>query len=202
MPVPASTIKVSPAYPDLASQAAINQEALRAIGINAEIINLEASRSRARHFAVIAWERTKWWILIALAGFFFGPMLWSLAMYYGLAPLLSHGRPIRLGPDPETLPQVEESRVSVETVLQPGDVLRIKEKFLQASDEGIGRRTRFVLDWRIPLTSLACGLVELVEMANSRAAGEKRRMPWLPTNRQASTSRRSNRFRAEYSPGL
>jgi hypothetical protein len=141
---------------------------------NAEITNLEASRSRARHFAVIAWEKTKWWILIALAGYFFGPTLWSLAMYYGLAPFMSRGRPIRLGPDPEALPNVEESRVSIETRLQPGDVLRIKEKFLQASDEGIGKRTRFVLDWRIPLTSLACGLVELVEMVNGQAAGEYR----------------------------
>jgi peptide/nickel transport system substrate-binding protein len=36
-----TTIKVSPAYPDLASQAAIDQEALRAVGINAQIVNLE-----------------------------------------------------------------------------------------------------------------------------------------------------------------
>src|SRR5687768_2660640 len=98
---------------------------------NAEITNLEASRSRARHFAVIAWEKTKWWILIALAGYFFGPTLWSLAMYFGLAPFMSRGRPIRLGPDPEALPNVEESRVSIETVLQPGDVLRIKERLRQ-----------------------------------------------------------------------
>jgi hypothetical protein len=38
----------------------------------------------------------------------------------------------------------------------------------------MGKRTRFVLDWRIPLTSLACGLVELVEMKNAREAGEYR----------------------------
>ncbi|MGH7946060.1 MAG: hypothetical protein ACREH8_04315 [Opitutaceae bacterium] len=141
---------------------------------NAEITNLEASRSRGRHFAVVAWEKTKWWILLALAGYFFGPTLWSLAMYYGLAPFMSRGRPIRLGPDPVALPEVGESRVSVETVLHPGEVLRIKEKFLQASDEGIGKQTRFVLDWRIPFTSLACGLVELVEMRNARPAGEYR----------------------------
>jgi peptide/nickel transport system substrate-binding protein len=36
-----TTIKVSPAYPDLAGEAAIDQESFKAIGINAEIINLE-----------------------------------------------------------------------------------------------------------------------------------------------------------------
>jgi len=36
-----TTIKVSPAYADLAGEAAIDQESLKAIGINAEIVNLE-----------------------------------------------------------------------------------------------------------------------------------------------------------------
>jgi peptide/nickel transport system substrate-binding protein len=36
-----TTIKVSPAYSDLAGEAAIDQESLRAVGINAQIVNLE-----------------------------------------------------------------------------------------------------------------------------------------------------------------
>src|SRR5690606_26286396 len=91
-----------------------------------------------------------------------------------VAPVMSLGRPIRLGREPAALPEVGESRVSIETVLQPGEVLRIKEKFLQASDEGLRRQTRFVLDWQIPFTSLACGLVELIEMRNDRPSGEYR----------------------------
>jgi hypothetical protein len=50
----------------------------------------------------------------------------------------------------------------------------VKEKFLQASDEGLGKQTRFVLDWSIPFTSAAAGLVELVEMRHAREAGEYR----------------------------
>ncbi|MCW5550423.1 MAG: hypothetical protein KIT44_15780, partial [Opitutaceae bacterium] len=44
---------------------------------------------------------------------------------------------------------------------------------LQASDEGLKRRTRFLLDWRIPFTCLASGLVELVELRN-RTSTEQR----------------------------
>jgi hypothetical protein len=50
----------------------------------------------------------------------------------------------------------------------------VREKFLQASDEGLAKKTRFVLDWRIPFTCLASGLIELVEMRNHRPAGELR----------------------------
>ncbi len=95
-------------------------------------------------------------------------------MFYGFGRLVGRGEPIRLGLDPAALPEVGESHVSIEAVLQPGDVLRVKEKFLQASDEGLGRSTRFVLDWQIPFTSVACGLVELVEMSHRQPAGEYR----------------------------
>ncbi|MBL9210558.1 MAG: hypothetical protein JNL92_08805 [Opitutaceae bacterium] len=141
---------------------------------NAEVAGLEASRSRVRHLVILAWEKTRWYVLGALAAYFFGPTLWALGMFYAVAPVLSRGRPIRLGPEPAALPEIGASRVSVEAALGPGETLRIKEKFLQASDEGIGRRTRFVLDWRIPFTSVACGLVELVELTNARSDGEFR----------------------------
>jgi hypothetical protein len=142
--------------------------------VEGEIGHLEASRSRVRHFVVLAWDKTKWLILLALAGYFFGPTVWAFAMYYGVAAVMSRGRPILLGPEPSALPQVSESHVSVEAVLRPGEILRIKEKFLQTSDEGVEKRTRFVLDWRVPLTSIACGLIELVELRNGRGAGEYR----------------------------
>jgi hypothetical protein len=144
------------------------------IRVNADIGHLEASRSRARHYALLAWDRTKWWVGIALASYFLGPTLWALVMYYGFGPFVNRGQPIKLGAEPAALPEVGQSRVSVEVVLRPGEILRIREKFLQASDEGLGRRTRFVLDWQIPFTSIACGLVELVEMHHTHAQGEYR----------------------------
>ncbi len=142
--------------------------------VNSEVAFLEQTRSGVRHYLAAAWDRLKWYLVAALAGYFFGPTIWSIAMYYGLAPVMVRGRSIRLGPDPAALPEVGESRVSIEATLRPGEILRIKEKYLQASDEGIGRHTRFVLDWRIPFTSLACGLVELIEMRNANADGDAR----------------------------
>jgi len=138
---------------------------------NLEVARLEESQSKPRQYVFAAWEKTKWWIALALGSYFAGPTLWLLTMYYAVGGLLVRGRAIQLGVEPSALPAVSESHVSLEATLQPGERLRVKEKFLQASDEGIKRQTRFVLDWRIPFTSLACGLVELVEMQNADTTG-------------------------------
>lgn len=62
----------------------------------------------------------------------------------------------------------------MDLAITPGDRLWIKERFLQASDEGLMRKTRFLLDWRIPFTCLATGLVELVELCNATTANTQR----------------------------
>ncbi len=155
----------------LAEQQGVAQALARA---GQEIGRLEESRSRAVHYLALAWDSVKWYLVAALAGFFFGPTLWALGLYFVVAPVMMRGDAIRLGPDPAVLPEMGASRVSVEAVLRPGDVLRLKERFLQASDEGVARHTRFVLDWRIPVTSLACGLVELVELRAPGTEGEWR----------------------------
>lgn len=134
---------------------------------NAEVARLEASQSKPRQYVLAAWEKTRWWVALALGSYFLGPTVWLATMYYLVGGLLVRGRAIRLGGEPAALPEVSASHVSLETVLQPGELLRVKEKFLQASDEGIKRETRFVLDWRIPFTSLACGLVEMVELRHA-----------------------------------
>jgi hypothetical protein len=134
--------------------------------INGEIVTIEASKSKVAHYLHAAWYEGKWYVALALGSYFFGPTLWAVFMYYGFARLIARGRPIRFNPAGASLPKVGESHVSVEAALGPRDVLRIKEKYLMASDEGVHKATRFVLDWRIPITSVACGLIELVELRN------------------------------------
>ena len=143
---------------------------------DAHVEMLEAAQSQLRKYVLAAWDSTKWWIAAALGGYFLGPTLWALALYFGVARLMVRGEPIVLGSEPAALPVVGASHVSVETALRAGDVLRIREQFLQASDEGLARSTRFVLDWRIPFTSLACGLKELVELRPKADSGAEFRV--------------------------
>ena len=72
------------------------------------------------------------------------------------------------------MPEVATSRVSAEIALRPGERLWVKAKFLQASDEGVTRATRFLLDWRIPVTCVVTGLIELIELKAKADQGEQR----------------------------
>lgn len=134
---------------------------------------VEAQKSRFTEYLRLAWEKTRFWIITALALYFIGPTIGRLLLYYVFAPLVMLGRPVRLAETRTSLPEVAASRVSIDLPLRPEGRLWIKERFLQASDEGLKRRTRFLLDWRIPFTCLASGLVELIEMRNT-TTGEQR----------------------------
>ncbi len=143
----------------------------------------EEKQSRALHYLEEAWNYrigpvwsggfakyqpvqapVKIWVYVFLVLYFFGPTLGKLTMYFVVAPRISRGRPVRFAEKLGALPEVGGSAVAAEVTLRPGERLWVKKKFLQASTEGLQKQTRSVLDWRIPLTCLATGLIELVEV--------------------------------------
>ena len=142
--------------------------------VNDEISFLERGRSWFVRWIGAAWEMVKWWVIGGLAVVLLGPLAWSVVLYHGLAPLAARGAALRFGAAPAEPATVGASRVALDVALAPGERLLVRERFLQASDEDLDRRTRWVLDWRIPLTSAACGLVELVELGNRASGGERR----------------------------
>lgn len=154
--------------------------------LDAQIRSVEAQRSKVVHYLERTWEYpvgraplvlpVKWWMAIVLGLYFVGPTFGKCALYFGLAPLIARGRPVWLARAMAGLPEVTESHVTAEVTLRPGQRLLVKEKFLQASDEGLRRRTRYLLDWRIPVTCLATGLVELIEMSAGKDGESERRL--------------------------
>lgn len=150
--------------------------------LDARVEEVKAQESRVMHYLERVWEYPlgraplvlplKWWLAIGLGLYFLGPSLGKFTLYYFVAPLIEGGRPVRLAKTTADVPSVDDSQVAVTLALHDGEKLWVKEKFLQASDEGLAKKTRFLLDWRVPLTCLATGLVELVEMRNP--AGEKK----------------------------
>lgn len=149
---------------------------IRLADLNYQLANVERdlegssnSESAIAHYLRDSWDRSKWYLAVALAGFFIGPSLIKLLSFYLLAPVLARGKPIRFAETLVAVPRVRPSNVSTVVNLWPGEVLRVKEAFLQTSDDQLNRKTRFVFDWAIPLTSVACGLTELIELRNGTA---------------------------------
>jgi hypothetical protein len=141
---------------------------------DAELREAQENKSRVQHYLEDAWLRSKPWVIGALVLYFFGPTVGKLLLYFGVAPLIAGGKPVRLTPDLAVLPEVATSRVSAEIGLHPGERLWVKGQFLQASDEGVTRATKYVLDWRIPVTCVVTGLVELIELKAKAGRGEQR----------------------------
>lgn len=142
--------------------------------VQRQLVSAEELKTAGNHYLRAAWEAGRKYILFALAAYLFGPTLMRLFLFHAVAPLVASGKPLRFSRVVAAVPVVGASHVSVDAALWPGERLRVKEKYLQASDEGLTRKTRFLLDWRIPFTSLACGLSELVEMQNVTAGAEYR----------------------------
>jgi hypothetical protein len=128
---------------------------------------VEEQKSKVLHYARETWARYGTTVLLALTLYFLGPPLGRIFLYAVVAPFMSGRAPVLLGVHtPERL-EITTSRAAVELALGPGDTLWVKEQFLQASDEGLKKRTRTVLDWRMPFTCAAAGLTALVEMRNT-----------------------------------
>ena len=139
-----------------------------------ELKTAEAKKSKVQHYLEDAWSRSRIWVYLALVLYFFGPTVGKIVLYFGVAPLIAGARPVRLTPELTELPEVATSRVSAEIALSAGERLWVKSPFLQASDEGVERTTKLLLDWRIPFTCLATGLIELLEIKARSGRGEQR----------------------------
>lgn len=160
---------------DLAPQ--VGELGGRLDALNARRSALDAELERAsRPSAFIeaaraAWEEIRLPLAVAVFLILFGPTLWSVFLFYGFAPLYTRCRPIRIRPGDEPAADAGDSRVSLPVRLHPGERLCIRENFLQASDEHLARRTRLILDWRIPLTCLAARLAGLTELRAPEGLG-------------------------------
>lgn len=139
-----------------------------------QLKSVEENKSKILHYVREAWAKHGPYVLLLLGLYFLGPPLGRIFLYAVFAPIVSGRAPVLLGAPTEALPMVATSRAAIDVTLAPGDTLWVKEKFLQASDEGLAKKTKTVLDWGMPFTCWAAGLTELVQMANRSEAAAYR----------------------------
>lgn len=104
--------------------------------------------------------------LLVLAGIILTPVFIKSILYYFVAPWISKTKPVRLMPSSSGEIQVGPSAVSLPVVLAEGDELIVHSDYLQAAGTGSGKKTRWLLSWHFPFTSLAAGLYLLVSVKN------------------------------------
>ena len=111
--------------------------------------------------------------LTVLAGVILTPVLIKAFLYFCIAPLISKTKPVVVISESGGEVEVGPSTVSIPILLAPNDELIVHSDFLQAAGAGPGKRTRWLLSWRMPFTSIAAGLYLMVSVRN-RNSGESR----------------------------
>ncbi len=143
----------------------------QALVLEERIGALEKGSSELARYLLDSWRRLKPFLPFAIGAILLGPILLKGFAYYAIAPLFQRARPIRFSEQGLRKPEALDGGVSVALRLQGGERAWLKESYLQASDEHLSRKNKFVLDWKIPVTCLAAGLVELIEFAPDGTEG-------------------------------
>ncbi len=136
--------------------------------------DLDNQTSLKTHYAKEAWHQVRGYVALIVAVYLFGPTLACLALYYGLAPIIARGRPLRLAGAPVSFSTVSDATEVVESALWPGSVFRGKKQFFATADDDLMKKSRLLMSWRFPFSSLAAGMFNLVEVRNVRNDGGRR----------------------------
>lgn len=104
--------------------------------------------------------------LLILLGILVLPIVIKAFLYFVLAPAASQLAPIRILPNPQAppLPEPSPSAVSVPIEIGAEEELLVQANFLQSSSRPARKKTVWLLNWRIPLSSLASGMYALTSI--------------------------------------
>lgn len=147
-------------------QVAIDTQIALATG-ELEAIAAQVRSRGGSEFASYLW--TAFWVLL---GVILSPYLIRAFLYAIVAPAAERRATIRIDlPDMQVSPvaRTEASRISLPVVLGAGEELLIRDGYLQTSSQTAVKATRWLLDFRHPLSSLASGLFFLTRI---RGEGE------------------------------
>ena len=155
------------------SQLRLDRVALTELGKSLEkrLGELEGQSSTFLAYLRDAWHQLRTYIVIGVVSIVTVPVALKVFAYYLWAPVVERLGAIRFEKEALPLPELVERGVSTQLRLEPRQRIWVRESMLQSSDESLKRKTRFVLNWKIPFTCLAAGLVEMVELGASETAG-------------------------------
>ena len=164
---------------ELQSEAVAGEKAFaeldgRLAWVEQEEFALKNEKHAIEHYLRTAWNEARWLIVGVFLVYMFGGLVSATVLYFFWAPWVARGRPVQLPAGGTVIPTISESAVVVENAVWPGEVLWVRKSFLQAAEDGLTRRKKFLLNWRTPFSCFACGLSRLVELRNGRSDGERR----------------------------
>ena len=136
-----------------------------------ELAEVERIESPVMLYLNEAWHRGTNALILLLILCLCARTAGKIILYYGVAPVIVHGRPVRLAKAQEVAASANPIRGTVEATLWPGETLWAKRTYFQTPPKEITQGRRWLLNWSIPLTCVACGLTWMVTLRNRLAGG-------------------------------
>jgi uncharacterized protein (AIM24 family) len=146
--------------------------AARSQQINEKLTEVENTRSPVIHYLNTAWEQLKWYLVGFVALWVVGRIVWRFAVYFLIAPFVARGKPVALADSLESLPAQSAAGAQIEVALWPGEMLTVRGDYLPSPLVAEAKRKR-VFRWWMPLTSYLSGLVNLSQLTNAFARGDR-----------------------------
>lgn len=108
--------------------------------------------------------------LLILAIAIFGPALIKALLYFAVAPVAARRPPTRLVPSDRGMVSDRDgpSAASQRVPLDAGVELLVLPEAVQSTPHEAAKATKWLLDWSMPLSSLASGMVALLRIRTSR----------------------------------
>lgn len=107
--------------------------------------------------------------LLILAALILIPFLWKTVAYYVIAPVAQSTSPILLGADAPGAGEITAtpSHPAQRISLHEDEVMMTKVDYLQGSMGNFEKKTKWLMDWRYPFSSIAAGLYVLTKIRNT-----------------------------------
>lgn len=94
------------------------------------------------------------------------PWLLKTVIYFGIAPLVEKLPPVQIiAREPDAAPEFTPSSVSREVEILPGQELLVLPDFLQGLSRDALKRTRWFLNWRLPVSSALSRMILLTSVS-------------------------------------
>lgn len=136
-----------------------------------KIENLQKFETKVKNYYSQAKDRYLPTVVIIIFSIMLGPLCWRIFAFLVWGRLLAWIPPITFetGPLPAIIQNPNNPSLSID--LSPGERLVVRPEFLLSSDEPLKRSLRWLLNNSFPLTSIAAGLHELIDLQNRKPEG-------------------------------
>jgi hypothetical protein len=139
----------------------------------AERASLGEEKSAPIHYLRTAWSEGAWVVYAVFFAYLFGGLVLAGLLYFGWAQVMANKGRLQLRKGDVALPTFSECGTLIEHMLWPGERVWVRKQFLQSADPALTRKSRWLPDWRRPLSWWLSGSSRLVELRNERSNGER-----------------------------